>query len=718
MGGVKVKKQGTHIDVSNNCCNFNIDTSTGMLKDFSLFGSPHGQWDDIVNDKLIYRNAAGIRVRDELADAQYTDPFGMSRVFYHEPRKLILYPKGAEPECADFKITRRKDCTLITFSKRYPGADFSMRHEFAIHSDFIRWDIELELDKGAEERSLKLEYALPLFRSVNGNYFPKGWKLWAPLQDAPYDFGHIGGWGHSQASWYAHRFPYCSTNAGAGIGVPIMDVYNGEVGLALCAPLEEMKPEMVFTADKETSQLGLSYGNIGLRPGVKPHASLLLVPHKGDWRQALGWYKKKYQTYFEPADKKILQQEGTMFYGMPNVPEKTIKSWVKHMKLKWTEVLYNPIFGDYTPDAATWNFEMLWSEKNPEKIIRGLTKEKIKDYLALLKRNGVASFVYYNYGECDRELAEREFPESILHNDHCLQRAWMFRDGKRGNVVMNPDPDSKWGRHVLKQAEDIFKIYKDMDGLFIDQICYHNYDYAQDDGQTLVCNRRTFDTHAASCRMMDQVHAILKKYRKTCFANGPYNIEVMRHVDGIMSEGSLAGLAKLSYMCLDRPVMILTYGKFSVDFENTLKYCLKYGAFPSTPYHHDQCFNPPAVPPRETLALYEKYLPLLEKLRGRKWVLESEAVTFPAGLDGNVFQLRSGGYAVPFFTIDALLSNKYWNRSNPREIVLRLPGVKNVKTVKWFSVETKKERTLPVSQAGGKMTVAIPECTVASVLIF
>ena len=133
---------------------------------------------------------------------------------------------------------------------------------------------------------------------------------------------------------------------------------------------------------------------------------------------------------------------------------------------------------------------------------------------------------------------------------------------------MNPDPNSKWGKYMLAQVEEIFDTYKDMDGLFIDQICYHSYDYSKDDGKTMVYNQSVFDTHQTSCRMMKKIAEILKKRDKTCFGNGPYNIEVMKNIDGVMSEGSLSGLAKYSYLCLEKPVMIFL-ARARVDNENS-----------------------------------------------------------------------------------------------------------------------------------------------------
>ncbi len=720
MESVNVKKNPAGIELSTDKFSFTLLRQTGMLGNFRLFDSEHGQWNDVFYGKPVFENQAGIRIKDELTGTCFSDQFGPSTVFYHEPRKIAWSDKGSELSCSIPKIKKSGAAVEIVQQKFFDNAPFTLSNEYRVENDCLRWDVLLKLRPGEEERSLKFEYQLPAFRSVNGGFFPKGWQVWAPLENAPLSFGEAGGWGHSQGSWYVHHFPYCSVNAGAGIPLPLIDIFSDvhDIGMALMAPPEELKPETVFVVDKENSVLKLQYNNIGLRQGKEWRLSLILYPHRGDWRNALGWFEKNCHDYFTPNNERIVEQEGTMFYGVPTVPEKTIRSWVKNMNLKWTEVLYNPIFGDYVPEAENWDFDMLWSEKEPDKIIRGLTKEKVRKYLKMLKKNGVASFVYFNYGECDARLAQKRFPDSIIKDPQGLRKAWTFRDGKRGNMTMNPAPDTEWGKFVLKQVDELFDQYPDLDGLFIDQMCYHAYDTGRDDGRSMINNTPVYDTHAASMEMMKKIAEKLCARNKTCFANGPYNFEIMKYADGIMSEGSLSGLAKYSYACLNKPVMVLTYNALAEDMERVLKACLKYGAFPSTPWHHVDSFNPPEMPPENTLELYRKYLPLLENLRGRRWVLRSKAVTFPGGLDGNIFHRRNGGYAIPFFVKDSLMSYKYWNVGNPKVIQVTLEENEKIEAkIKWHSISFSGEKNITGRRSGNKLSIEISEFCEAGILI-
>ena len=115
--------------------------------------------------------------------------------------------------------------------------------------------------------------------------------------------------------------------------------------------------------------------------------------------------------------------------------------------------------------------------------------------------------------------------------------------------------------------------------------------------------------------------------------------------------------------------------------------------------------------------LYEHYLPLLETMRGRRWVLNSDPVTFPVGLNGNVFHRRSGGYVVSFFVTDALLSNQLWRNASAPAITLRLPAVKGVKATRWMSTAFTGERPLPVEWTGKELRACLPQYAVAGVIL-
>ena len=75
--------------------------------------------------------------------------------------------------------------------------------------------------------------------------------------------------------------------------------------------------------------------------------------------------------------------------------------------------------------------------------------------------------------------------------------------------------------------------------------------------------------------------------------------------------------------------------------ESMLQRCLLCGASYSLFPH----------PPRPVRNLIEAYRPLVEKLYGRRWLLEPDPLDLPGGVDGNIFVGENGN---PLISIDVL----------------------------------------------------------------
>ena len=701
-------------------CELDVDLKTGLLDDFRFQHNDLHPWSDILYGEIVYRRKGGIRVTDELTGQTYRDDFGAGWTYYDEARKSHVHPKGTP-----FRITKvvcrgKTGGNRVAFCKTFKGAPFRMLYSFTSDRREIRWDVAFELKAGEQARSLRIELVAPTLANPMASHqdHRPGWELWAPLAGAPFAFSHSGGWGHSASSWDMQRFPYSSVNSGNGIGVPVIDLYSAglDVGLAMAAPFDLPKPELNIEVDKLWGEVRFIYTNIGLRPGTRPVAAMLLHVHAGDWRPALGWLFKKYGDYFTAGDPKIVKQEGPMTYGFPVLSDATIRQWKRDMGFRWTEALFCPSFENLAPREKEWMFDMMAPNSDGPKNRIACTRDMVRQYLRRLNRHGVASFAYFNACECGAEIAERDFSESRMQLDNGRWRkAWIFSDRKRFNWNMNPDPATKWGRHVLAQARRMFAVFPELSGLFFDQLCYRTLDFSRDDGVTMFQNRPCFDTHTVFPRMVQAVLKILRSKGRTVFANGPYNIEVQKGIDGLMSEGSVEGLAKYGYICLAKPLMILTYGSKLPAFEHTLKVCLKFGAFPDVRDHLTQTPRQHISPAEKDV--YARYLPLLETLRGRRWVFHPHALVMPPGYDGNVFRSPRGRYIVTFFPEESVSVDRA-DLCGPREIRLRLPDLGRRRSAAWISANRRGRRRIPVRQVGkSDYVIAVDSYTDASVFV-
>ena len=125
----------------------------------------------------------------------------------------------------------------------------------------------------------------------------------------------------------------------------------------------------------------------------------------------------------------------------------------------------------------------------------------------------------------------------------------------------------------------------------------------------------------------------------------------MRHVDGIYAEWTWPGLEPyFNYSALlgvRKPVMAWTAGEGDLKGPGAdayLQRCLHLGVYPTAPYPlNNHCLRPSPWVDEQYLA----YGPLLDVMRGKKWVLTAhcvEAVT--PGVKVNLFQVP-GGYVLP-----------------------------------------------------------------------
>jgi hypothetical protein len=121
-----------------------------------------------------------------------------------------------------------------------------------------------------------------------------------------------------------------------------------------------------------------------------------------------------------------------------------------------------------------------------------------------------------------------------------------------------------------------------------------------------------------------------------------------RHLDGIYTEhgntpGALNGAA---LMGLRKPVLAWTYNETlnQPDPDSFFQRHLHLGVFPTAPYtFNNHCINPEPKADQQ----YLDYGPLMDVMRGRKWVLTPHCVeAAEPGVKVNLFQTPRG-YALP-----------------------------------------------------------------------
>jgi hypothetical protein len=203
---------------------------------------------------------------------------------------------------------------------------------------------------------------------------------------------------------------------------------------------------------------------------------------------------------------------------------------------------------------------------------------------------------------------------------------------------------------MLEQAERNIELLPDTDGICIDRLDWLRYcNPAGNDGVSWVDGRPARSLYRSWLAFTDKLGPMMHDADKVIFANTmTMRLELCRQLDGIYTEhGDTPGaLNAAALMGIRKPVLAWTYLETlnQPDPESFMQRHLYVGVFPTAPYpFNNHCINPDAKADR----LYMDYGPLLDTMRGRKWVLTARCVeAADANVKVNLFRTPAG-YVLP-----------------------------------------------------------------------
>jgi hypothetical protein len=213
------------------------------------------------------------------------------------------------------------------------------------------------------------------------------------------------------------------------------------------------------------------------------------------------------------------------------------------------------------------------------------------------------------------------------------------------------DPgDPAYQDFLLEQARRHNTLIPDSFGICIDRSDWvWHYNAKADDGVSWVGGRPARAVSNGWRSLMDRLGPVMHEANKVIYINNNVQrFDIMRHVDGIYTEfGQNPGALNVNaLMCVRKPAIAWSYNETlrQPNPDGFMQRHLHMGIFPTAPYtFNNHCINP------EPLAdqLYTDYGPLLDAMRGKKWVLAPHCVesTTP-GTKVNLFEVP-GGYALP-----------------------------------------------------------------------
>ena len=657
---------------------------------------------------VVGQRIAGITLLDELTGREFSDLTQDARV----ARLRTDAPDGG---------------VSFSFEKFFPGAEFVVRETFTVWADHVRWDVKVKKTAG-KDRTLRVVQFVPL---PVGQY--RGWApISDPIPDKPYTPFAIE---YGQSVSGATGEPRWRTN------IPMMVYYSlqNHRALSLTSAFEVPAVRIRFlnnsgaAADfhwnsrhyplRERPYLQVSNEYLGLRDSKDVETSLLIATHAADWRPALGWVYSKYRKYFDP-DPNFDQWDGGYVGGAPlmedsltDAERRKILEERRGSGMRWEEQHgHFPWYGLMIPtsDVKSWVCE---SHPVPNTTI---TREKMRRLHRENNEFGIGTFIYYNTTEAEYWYGQEKFPEGIAKDEDGKPigafRAAAFPD-KRACWLMNSDPKSPFGKHMIQQARELVSAYPDIAGFFWDVYGRgYMFDFAHDDGITMVNNKPAYYPEFMYQRMMREVVGPLLHGQKMCItANKPVTIASSEGVDGIMvientpEEETPAWIAAQSYLGLTRHVMILD-GASATHAELFFQDCLRYGMFYSGLGGASE--RPRTPRPAEQIArnaeIEKAYAPFIQRFRGKKWIFYPEALQLPPTTDGNIFRLKDGSVMITMTSSWRIL-RKAQGFDSDLQVICRLPDAAQMTNVYASALDLRETKKLNPERSGDTLKITVPK---------
>jgi len=454
---------------------------------------------------------------------------------------------------------------------------------------------------------------------------------------------------------------------GAGFSVPIATIIDGATDSAISLALspEETILDMGLITDEEGSiMFSRLHHRISQEKPVR--FTMDLIAHEGDWRPGLGWMVERYPNYFNPANSTADEVAGGGAYSAYTGELDVSKFKKMAYRVNWVATFDWPYIGMYLPPVPEGTEWTSWYKKPA-------STPKMDEYCRRMREMGFFVLSYFNISEFGTEIKfpppvskiteESELwkdPNAFLYNK--LASSILYgEDGKPiwtwyNEVAVDPG-DSAFHNFIIDQAARHVKELPNASGICIDRMDrLYFYNYRADDGATWLdvglghlAGRPARSLLNSWKDTMSKIGTIMHNAGKAIYGNATIcRLDVLRDVDGIFDEQGYLGfnLNQDSFVACRKPVIAWTPDKSQLQPspDEFFQRHLFMGAFPMVPYPE----NDHAILPDEWAErFYMDYGPLLDELRGRKWILKPHVIEVErSAAKANIFQTPKG-FALP-----------------------------------------------------------------------
>ena len=581
--------------------------------------------------------------------------------------KAIEFPLGGRTALADCDRAGQVAATKLAdggvkfrglLVHRPTKAQCELIERFRPTADSIRWEIELTSAGPPWSTAIgtQLHYpATPQSRFWTAWSDPEqrsdGWRdplVLMPFADRSWSY---------QGLW----------TKGGNMVIPLATVAEpgNDAGLSLVLSPEDTLLDLQLSM-REGGEVEFARTRHRLGEGKSLRFAMDLVPHAADWRGGLGWMVGRYPKSFNPPNPAADLMAGCGAYSADERPIDVEKFRRMAFRINWKCSEDFPYMGMFLPPLDDENAR--WERQPETPLIPGKPPynsfKSLNDYCRRMRADGFFVLSYFNATEFGAKMRYPPPPHKAASeadlwkdsNNYFYARfpeALLLHKGRPLNtcygafVVDCGEP--RYRQFLLEQARRHLERLPDSAGICIDRLDWlSRYNLRGDDGTSWVDGRPARSLFLSWRALMAQLGPLMHAAGKVIFVNNlRMRLELLRQVDGIYCEyaqgSAINGSALLG---IRKPTLIWTPAEswLKPDPDAYFQRHLHLGVFPTAPYpgnHH--CITPSPFAEQQ----YLDYGPLLELLRGRKWVLWAHAVEATGdAAKVNLFQTPAG-YVLP-----------------------------------------------------------------------
>jgi hypothetical protein len=572
------------------------------------------------------------------------------------------------------------------------GHKVQLTERFIPAAASVRW--ELELAPGGEPWTTPIQTRLkyPVTSDV------KFWTAWSdPEQQEK-------GWRDPLVSmpvkdltlWYgAPPFRYTEPLLGFMpfrgdlFSVPLVTFLEPEKDTGLSIVLSPRDTLLDLTLDT-TASGDLTFSRLFHRlGGTQPvRFRLDLITHEADWRGALRWMTNEYPDYFKHANALADELAGTGAYSATEVDFDAEKMRRMAFRTNWKASFDFPYMGMFLPpvdDSQVWSrysYDPPAADPESQPAPNGRTTiGQMADYSRRMRARSFYVLSYFNVTEFgalirdpapprryqrdeDRWKDANDFlytrlQDAIVRVPKTMPAEYLKFYPKTvpgglyytwGDAVVLDCGEPAYADFLLSQAQRHIDKIPESSGICIDRMDWLRlYNEDRDDGVSWFAGRPARSLLVSWNSLLAKLGPMMHNAGKVIFCNNhDKRLDLLKHTDGLFDEFTYAGapLNLTAFLTLQKPALGWTSEEKDLrpDPDAFFQKYLHLGVYPMAPFPG----NDHSLLPGEWVdKQYLDYGPLLDLMRGKKWVLAPHAAEVTSGrAKVNVFEVP-GGYVVP-----------------------------------------------------------------------